>query len=288
MIRFHVYGCQGLGGENTSSYAIELDNEVLLLDAGKGLIAAADLVFNNKDKKSYMFLSHTHVDHIEGLVNSRISFNSEDNKVEMFGPENFEEDLKQYFGKNLLPIDFEFLSGYSKKKEVKGGIEFKIGENITVKTFSGYHPRKGMGGSLAYKFEISDNSKKKVVTYATDMEFDYIFSEGKSKEMRGSEELKERYTDFIRGSDLLVADAQFTLEEYVNDGKGFDIKGWGHSYIEQIVDMAEEAEVKRLCITHHDPARDKHFFEKYFMKLNSKKRNIEIVTFAKKGDIIEI
>ena len=48
-------------------------------------------------------------------------------------------------------------------------------------------------------------------------------------------------------ADLLIADAQYLDEEYPSK------VGWGHPRATTIVDMAVQANVKRLALFHHDP-----------------------------------
>jgi ribonuclease BN (tRNA processing enzyme) len=51
----------------------------------------------------------------------------------------------------------------------------------------------------------------------------------------------------IRGADLLIADAQYTDDEYLSR------VGWGHPRASTVVDLACDAKVKQLALTHHDP-----------------------------------
>ena len=48
---------------------------------------------------------------------------------------------------------------------------------------------------------------------------------------------------------MLIWDGMFTEKELV------DRKGWGHSSIEQATRFNEEANCKRILISHHAPAR---------------------------------
>ena len=50
--------------------------------------------------------------------------------------------------------------------------------------------------------------------------------------------------------DLLLHDAQYTADEYE------DRMGWGHSRIDDAVDLAHMAQSRRLVTFHHDPAHD--------------------------------
>ena len=55
---------------------------------------------------------------------------------------------------------------------------------------------------------------------------------------------------FLHGVDTLIMDAQYTTEEYSSH------RGWGHGCVDHVVDIAVEAEVKRLFLFHHDPDHD--------------------------------
>ena len=60
---------------------------------------------------------------------------------------------------------------------------------------------------------------------------------------------RSRLVDFCRGADVLIHDSMYTNDEYPAR------VGWGHSTFRQSLELAEEAEVKRLLFTHHDPTR---------------------------------
>jgi ribonuclease BN (tRNA processing enzyme) len=47
----------------------------------------------------------------------------------------------------------------------------------------------------------------------------------------------------------LITDSTYTPEEYRNK------IGWGHSSVEQVVEIADRAKVKDLFLFHHDPAQ---------------------------------
>jgi CheY-like chemotaxis protein len=54
-------------------------------------------------------------------------------------------------------------------------------------------------------------------------------------------------------ADLVIHDAQYTPEEYVSK------KTWGHSSFDYVVQIAAAAGVRRVALTHHDPAHDDTF-----------------------------
>jgi len=64
---------------------------------------------------------------------------------------------------------------------------------------------------------------------------------------------------FAHGADLLIHDAEFTSEEYL-DGNP-PKQGWGHSTWEMAVEVAQAAGVKKLALTHHNAHHDDTFLE---------------------------
>jgi CheY-like chemotaxis protein len=60
----------------------------------------------------------------------------------------------------------------------------------------------------------------------------------------------KRHIAFLAGADLVIHDAQYTLEEYPEH------MNWGHCPAEWAVDFAVAARAKRLALYHHDPGRN--------------------------------
>ena len=89
-------------------------------------------------------------------------------------------------------------------------------------------------GCLAYRISAGGRS----VVYATDTEHD------------ASGRIDRQLVDLARGADVLIYDAQYTVEEYA--GK----RGWGHSTAEEGARLAEAAGVGQLVLYHHDPTHD--------------------------------
>ena len=59
--------------------------------------------------------------------------------------------------------------------------------------------------------------------------------------------MQAEYEAFIRGADLLIADAQYTAKEYPTK------QGFGHTTVELLTEIAHQCEVKQLAIFHHEP-----------------------------------
>jgi len=64
---------------------------------------------------------------------------------------------------------------------------------------------------------------------------------------RFAKERDVKFMEFIRDSDIVIADAQYDREEYTRH------VGWGHSCSDDVVALGLEAGVKKLFLFHHDP-----------------------------------
>src|SRR5204863_3939193 len=99
--------------------------------------------------------------------------------------------------------------------------------------------------TLGYRLEIGGVS----VVYATDHE-PFWWSPSPRDAMPDVQHPGDRrHLEFLKGADLVIHDAQFSDSEYGQR------RGWGHSTIEYVVDMAALAGAKRLVLYHHDPDR---------------------------------
>ena len=138
-----------------------------------------------------------------------------------------------------FPVSFgELSAGIKAETLAPEGTEI---EGVMVRFIEQNHP----GGSLAFSFE---KDGKKVI-YATDHELDerILNVEESEKDPEALRQLPEDFVDFCRDADLLIADAQYSDEEYLEK------KGWGHSRALTTVDLAVQAGVSTLALFHHDP-----------------------------------
>ncbi len=80
-------------------------------------------------------------------------------------------------------------------------------------------------------------------------------------------------------ADLLVHEAQYSSAELKLK------KGWGHSSYDQAIEVARQANVKKLIITHHDPEHDDDYLrdkEKWCQQLFAD------CEFAREGMIVDV
>ena len=271
-IRLRFWGVRGsvpCPGPNTVKYGgntacLELrfgeEGRLVVIDAGTGIRElAAHVMKTDLPKgpiKTQLFLTHTHWDHIMGFP-FFIPIFIPTTELDVYGPVTFEDDTldKILFGMltyRYWPVRLEELASKIKYYNLKEGSR-DLGEGLWVTTKYLNHPINVLG----YRFEY----RGKVLCSAYDTEpfrnvFDVppdapgydaeAFKEGEA----AAREENEKVSQFFRGADILVHDAQYTHQEYLA-GK----VGWGHSSFEQAVNEAHKAEVKRLLLFHHDPDR---------------------------------
>jgi ribonuclease BN (tRNA processing enzyme) len=120
---------------------------------------------------------------------------------------------------------------------ISNSCNLKAGASYDVAGFK-VTPRlqRHTGDSYGYRFERDG----KIVVYSTDSEHK-LEDPG---ETRG-------FADFFRNADLVIFDAMYSLLDAVSVKED-----WGHSSNIVGVEMAQMANVKHLCMFHHEPAFD--------------------------------
>ena len=258
-------------GGNTSCVEITAGGQRLIFDAGTGIIALGKEICDGVSARpvAYVFLSHTHIDHVMGLCFFEPLLTS-DARSYIYGPGNshraLNRSLQQLTHSDLFPVSFDELKGKKEIHSLNGGelIRFRgpgkrpivekhstpaqpgAKELTIVAHKSPAHPRFGV---MLYRV----NYHGKSVVYATDIE----------EQEGGYPEVIE----FARGADLLIHDAQYLQGEYDSTAK--PKKGWGHSTIEMAAAVAQKADVKRLVLFHHEPLHNDRAMRKLEQRAKS-------------------
>ncbi|MBX2989982.1 MAG: MBL fold metallo-hydrolase [Bacteroidetes bacterium] len=239
-------------GGNTPCVEVRLKNDKLvILDAGSGIRGLGEaLTAKGESVNAYVIIGHPHWDHIQGFPFFKPAFIS-GNELTIMGAQSKDVTLRRMVADQMNKIYFPV-----QLNELKAKINFRPLREGKTQIFDAdltsiyvNHPsfalgyRLDVGGrSLVY---ISDNepfdrevarSLKNVEKVITDK-----YSESKG-------DPNQRIFDFARGADILIHDATYTPEEYVNR------VGWGHSHYLFTLKVAAEAQVKKLILFHHDPS----------------------------------
>ncbi len=242
-------------GGNTSCVEISVGDDIVICDAGTGIIPLGNQLAKRTDNKNALIvLTHYHWDHICGLPFFVPAFIPDWN-INFFGPGESTQEIKQNLDSQMqapyFPVGTETWMAninYIEPRETS----IKCGP-IDIAYYSVHHP----GVTYGYKIKVAD----KTIIYCSDNECQFLEKSIKQKMTEFSEEEQEMFEAMnreeyeyelthIRDADILIHDAQYTPEDY--EAK----RGWGHSCYIDVVNYAVDAGVKELYLYHHDPYND--------------------------------
>jgi len=222
-------------GGNTSCVEVRADGQIIVLDAGTGLrLLGLELVaeFDAQPLELTLLLTHTHWDHIQGLPFFLPVYKPQ-NHLRILGYDGARHGLEVVLAGQMespfFPIGLREVPANVRIEELKT-MSFNIGP-VRVHACFASHPGKCVG----YRLFTSDGS----IAFFPDNELPRQDASGHRKMI-----------DFLRGTDVLIMDAQFDTREYQQH------TGWGHGCLDDVVALALQAEVKRLFLFHHDPNHD--------------------------------
>ncbi|MGP8053594.1 MAG: MBL fold metallo-hydrolase [Limisphaerales bacterium] len=220
-------------GGNTSCVEVRIGGEIILLDAGTGLRALGRSLlaeFKGQPLNLTMLLTHTHWDHIQGLPFFGPIYDSHC-RLRILGCEGARKGLVNALTGQMestyFPVPFNKLPSNIEIEELKD-FNFNIGP-VCVRALRANHP----GVCVGYRLFSPDS----LIAFFPDTE---PRPGGKDREM----------IDFVRDADLLILDAQYDSQEYLEH------LGWGHGCVDDSVALALQAGVKQLSLFHHDPDHD--------------------------------
>lgn len=276
------------GGLTTCVLLETSDGYDIVLDCGSGFRnCALDLQTKWADRPErnlYVLGSHSHADHTEGFDQAAVCFDPR-NTIHVFGNRQFLHALDSKLGifsnqvssavkgvhtpisYDIMPANFESTaiigantgnSGRASSHSFENGFvqnthaasEPIVLGDTRITAFAVEHPAP----CLAYRIEY----RGKVFVFCTDHELRHAGDD--SELLAKSVAAEERLIEYSQEADVLYRDGQYLRAEYdglmgVGDSSPVPRVGWGHSCIEDVVEMAEHAKVKRLYIGHHDPNR---------------------------------
>jgi len=248
-------------GGNTACVYLNIDGSHVVLDMGSGFrLLGLDLLtkqFGVDSDELFVFVSHTHWDHIQGLPFFVPAF-LEGNTINIYSPASHMQnrlDMQQY--SQYFPIKLNEMGASIKYHRMQLLKKYQI-KNFSASSFRLNHPNN----SYAYRFDANGKS----VVYATDTEFNE----------QSLDFIKDCIT-FFHKADVLILDSQYTSKE------SFEKLHWGHSSATTGIDIAIKSEVKKLIFFHHEPNYgDKKLFEIYeevmqYRNMVAKRLDIEMI-----------
>ncbi len=274
-------------GGNTACIEIRCGKQLIILDAGTGIIDVgideiknSIISDNKKPHQATIILSHIHQDHIQGLQFYKPLF-VPSSVINLFGLNTNDEDLRKIlktilfdkvfplsvdeirsnFNINNLTQNSIIIIKQNGEINVFDSLEKNINLNNDDIKISAYktmaHPKNGC---LCIKVEY----KGKSLVYATDKE-SYIGAD-------------KKFIQFAHCCDCLIHDAQYTYQDYINPIQ--PKQGYGHSTFEMAIETAQLAKAKELFFFHYDPDYDDG---KLSMLEDEFSKNNENIRFAKEN-----
>jgi phosphoribosyl 1,2-cyclic phosphodiesterase len=239
---FRIWGARGtvqtpnpaklrFGGHTTCIAGAVGAADYVILDCGSGLRrmgAEAARLRGDTPTRYHLFLSHYHLDHLEGLPyfqplyngNSHLTFHGFDS-----GGRSTREILETYMAPPYFPVRLAEVP--ARLDYVKADGRSHTIHDVTVRQLPLTHP----DGSLSYRLERGERS----IVMATDHE-------------HGDAATDQALVRFAHGADYLIYDATYIPSEYERLRRG-----WGHSTWYAAVQVALAAQVKTLVLFHHHP-----------------------------------
>jgi phosphoribosyl 1,2-cyclic phosphodiesterase len=225
---------KGTFGGNTTCVEIRNKNDdIFIIDGGTGLARfGQQLMLDEKIKKGTtlrMFVTHTHWDHIQGMMFFGPFFIPENNIHFYSCFQDIKDRLRYQTPPTHFPITFEDLPIQKEFHYMPEGVDMQV-DGFTIGSKAVKHP------GTAYSYKFTDENKKTFI-FCSDAEFN----------LEVMQDIVP-YIEYFKDADVLVFDTQYTFSE------SFQKIDWGHSSAQMATDIAIKSNVKKLILFHHDPS----------------------------------
>jgi ribonuclease BN (tRNA processing enzyme) len=198
---------------NTTCILIETDKVSIILDAGNGLFKVDRYI--GKEKPVFLFISHTHLDHIIGLhLLNKFEFNQ---GLTICGQPGIKAALLTLF---MPPYSLPFTSLTYPVEILEVDCMYE-NSAFNVETAQMVHSVSTIG----FRFSIEN----KIITYCPDTGY------------------CDNAVKLARDSDLLIAECAYR--------SGEESEQWPHLNPQSAAQIAVEAKVKQLALVHFDAYR---------------------------------
>lgn len=275
------------GGWTTCVRVETSDGYDIVLDCGSGFRhCAQDLQKkwgDQSERDLYIFGSHSHLDHTEGFDQAAVCFDPR-NRIHVYGNCQFLGALDSKLGIFTeqvsagvegvhTPISYAIMPATFDSCAIQNSAEKAIGDDplhhknrlimhrhdqsdpieigeTQIIAFEVDHPAP----CLAYRIQHRD----KVFLFCTDHELRH--EDPNEESQQKSEAADALVAAHAADADVVYRDGQYLRAEYdgfkgIGDASPVPRLGWGHSCLEDVVEMAEKLGIPQTYIGHHDPNR---------------------------------
>jgi CheY-like chemotaxis protein len=232
------------GGNTSCVEARSADGTLIVLDCGTGAHGLGHRLMTEGAPRcdGHLMITHTHWDHIQGFPFFAPLF-ATGNTWDIYAPGAIGQQLERALAGQMeyqyFPVTLAQLGATTRYHDLAEG-SFTVG-GVGVVTQYLNHPALALG----YRLEAGGVA----VVYSVDHEPHAPDPAARRTDGAPMHHEDRRHVEFLTGADLVIHDAQYTLEEYPQK------TGWGHTPAEWAVDYAVAAGARRLALFHHDPLR---------------------------------
>jgi phosphoribosyl 1,2-cyclic phosphodiesterase len=224
------------GGNTTSIEVVTAAGDRLLVDLGTGATELAKQLMSSEFGKGQgsltILLTHTHLDHIQGLP-FFTPFFIKGNEIRIKGANPTSGLALESTLQNQLAPHYSPLNGLENLAAGVSIESFTAGDTLDISPYKVTTAAVPHGSMWTTGFRIEADNK--VLTILTDVEYP-----------TPDDPLPEALA-LAQDADLLIHDAMHADHDY-------DMRrGWGHSPARAGVVVAERANAKRLALFHHSP-----------------------------------
>ena len=250
-------------GGNTPCIEVRCGEHVLVFDAGTGLCPLGlELIKDKTIRHVDIFITHCHLDHVVGLPFFaplfRKGFRVRVWAGNLLPANSIERVMRMLMSSPLFPIQIEIFKAAIEFHDFRSGDVLRPHENVVLRTAPLDHP----DGSNGYRLEYGGRA------FA-------LVSDTEGFPGKCDNDL----LSLADHADLAVYDATYTEDEIVSR------IGWGHSTWLRGIRLAEKANVKHLCLFHHDPSHDDDFMDTLAAEANDVRAG---TVTAREGQIIDL
>jgi phosphoribosyl 1,2-cyclic phosphodiesterase len=229
------------GGNTTCLELRSRAGDLVIIDSGSGIAELGVALANGSALNAPILITHTHWDHIQGFPFFGPAFQT-GTRIQIVGPKGSIKSLQAAFEDQMDPAYFP-----TRLDQVPAQLEFV--ERSAGETFEAggmaITPHQLNHPIVTFGYRIEEDGRRLV--FATDNELGFELAESGTGAAGAAITDRAAIVEWCRGADLLVHDAQYSAEEYQSK------VGWGHSSMEDVLMLSEEAGVQQVAFFHHDP-----------------------------------
>ena len=222
------------GGNTCCAAVYGADGELVVIDTGTGFCQLGDKLMESEFRQGRgeltLLITHTYWDHILGLPFPGV-VHTPGNRLHIYGPDSTRGSLEMVYDGMLSPVYSPVYGlahiGATHSFQPISTEPLHIG-GLTVRAL----PFSQRRHSPIWAYRIEEGAR--ALVYLTEVR--YI-----------DDQIWEQAVGFARGANVLVHSAPYTRDEHVED--------YGHSRVEDAIELALEAKTQRLFLYHHAPTR---------------------------------